>query len=244
MDKEILENLGLSPSEASAYVTALELGSAVASDIAKRANLNRSNCYDALKRLINKGLVASINKNKKTYFEAVEPKQLFNLLKDKEQKLAGLIPELERKKGLVKEKEQKASIFEGYNGVKAIFEDILKTLKKNDEYLVFGAVDVPAVFERYILHWTKKRAEAGIKLKIIYHAEAKSFTKQTKKLPLTEMKVLPKSYITPAAINIYGDKTTTIVWTEKPIAFLVKNKEYSESFRSYFDILWNIAKPV
>ena len=56
------------------------------------------------------------------------------------------------------------------------------------------------------------------------------------------MKVLPKSYITPAAVNIYGDKTATIVWTEKPIAFVVKSKEYSDSFRSYFNLLWKIAK--
>ena len=98
------------------------------------------------------------------------------------------------------------------------------------------------MFERYIIHWTNRRAKARIILKIIYHEEAKSFIQQTKKLPLTEMKVLPKSYITPAAVNIYGDKTATIVWTEKPIAFVVKSKEYSDSFRSYFNLLWKIAK--
>jgi len=243
MDAGILESTGLSPSEIAAYIAAVELGSTVASLIARKANLNRSNCYEALKRLISKGLVTSVNKNRKTFFEAVDPKLLLVLHKEKGENLSKFVSELIIKKELAKQDEQKATIFEDYDGIKAVFEDILKVLKKDSEYLVFGAVDVPKVFEQVNTYWTMRRAKVGIRLKIIYHEEAKSFIQQTKKLPLTEMKVLPKSYVTPAAVNIYGNKTATIVWTEKPIAFVVKSKEYSDSFRNYFNLLWKIAKP-
>ena len=62
------------------------------------------------------------------------------------------------------------------------------------------------------------------------------------KLPLSEIKALPKEYITPAAVNVYGDKTATIVWGNKPVAFVVENKEYADSFRNYFEMLWKLAK--
>ena len=137
---------------------------------------------------------------------------------------------------------QEVQTYEGYDGIKTVFEDILNTLKPGEDYLVFGAVDVPEALEQYILDWTKKRADKKINLKIIYNEEAKNFIAKTKQLPLTTIKVLPKTYITPAAVNIYGNKTATIVWSEKPIAFVVENKEYTNSFRSYFKLLWEIAK--
>ena len=91
MDAGILESTGLSPSEIAAYIAAVELGSTVASLIARKANLNRSNCYEALKRLISKGLVTSVNKNRKTFFEAVDPKLLLVLHKEKGENLSKLL---------------------------------------------------------------------------------------------------------------------------------------------------------
>ena len=232
----------MSPSEIKAYTSCLDLGSSTASEIAKNVKLNRSNCYEALKRLMQKGLISTIQRERKTLFESANPKKLFELIKTKEVEVNKLIPELEKRQKISKRPNHTATVFEGYEGIKSVFEDILYTLNKGDDYLVFGAVDVPKTFERYLVHWTKRRVAKRVQLKIIFHEDAKSFIEKTKTAPLTELKVLPKSYITPAAVNIYGDKTATIVWTETPIAFVVQNKEYTESFRSYFQLLWNIAK--
>lgn len=49
--KEQLEKLGFSPKEADVYLALLELGTAVVSDVAKKANINRSTTYILLDAL-------------------------------------------------------------------------------------------------------------------------------------------------------------------------------------------------
>lgn len=239
--EEELREIGLSPSEIKAYLSLLELGSSTNGQVAKEAKIDRSNCNEAIKRLVEKGLVSYVIKANRKYFEATNPSHILELLKEKAQKIEGIIPLLEQKQSAFK-KEQEANIYEGYKGVKSVFEDILKTLGKNDEYLVFGAISVPTPFENFINHWTKLRIKKGIKLKIIYNEEAKNMIKRYKDEKLTETKTLPKEYITPAVVNIYGNKTATIVWTKEPLVFVVKNKEYANSFRNYFNLLWKISK--
>jgi len=123
MNIEVLEKIGLSKSETKAYLASLELGSSTAAEIADKAALNRSNCYEALKRLIAKGLMTSIKRNKKTFFEAAQPKQLQALLEKRENEISALIPELEKHQNTAKSIQQEATIFEGYEGIKAIFNE-------------------------------------------------------------------------------------------------------------------------
>jgi len=238
---EILEEIGLSQSEIKAYIASLEIDSAKNGEIAKKANLNRSNCNEALKRLVEKGLISYVIKANRRYYEATNPNHILELLKEKQKQVEKIIPKLEEKRKLQK-KEQEANIYESYKGIKSVFEDILNSLKTGEEYLVFGAVAVPIAFKNYIKHWTERRIKKKIKLRIIFHEEAESMIKQYKKERLTDVKILSKEYVTPAVVNIYANKTATILWTKEPLAFVVKNKDYADSFRQYFNLLWKQAK--
>jgi hypothetical protein len=37
---------------------------------------------------------------------------------------------------------------------------------------------------------------------------------------------------------IYEDKVAIFLWTENPLAILIRNKEFSNSNRNYFEYLW------
>jgi len=60
MHRQILEEIGLSPNEAKIYETLLSSGEVGVSDISLKANVHRRNVYDALNRLVEKGLVYRI----------------------------------------------------------------------------------------------------------------------------------------------------------------------------------------
>jgi len=241
MDYKLLENIGMSQSEIKAYLSCLELGLSTPAQIASHSKLNRSNCYDALDRLLKKGIVGKIVKNGKIHYEACKPQHLLEIIEKNKNDLASIVPDLEKIQQSLILPTQNAAIFEGYDGIKNVFENILNTLQPNEEFLVFGAVDTPPEFERYIVHWTRRRADKKIKLRIIYHEEAKNFLEQTKKMPFTRIKTMPKQYVTPAAVNIYGNKTATIVWSKTPIAFVVESEDYTNSFKNYFEMLWQQA---
>jgi hypothetical protein len=63
-----------------------------------------------------------------------------------------------------------------------------------------------------------------------------------KTVPLSEIRFLPQKYISPVGTNIYGDKVAIITWTEEPAAILIRNKSISDSYKKYFNFMWERAK--
>ena len=79
-----LEKVGLTKIEARVYMVLLKHGSVKAGKIAREANLNRTTTYDALKRLLEKGLASYVIQENRKYFQPVEPQRLVEFIKEKE----------------------------------------------------------------------------------------------------------------------------------------------------------------
>lgn len=238
MDIRILQEAGLSNTEAKVYIALLELGSALAGEITKKSEVNRTNVYDALERLIEKGLVTYVISANRKVFEPVGPERLQELLEDKQEKLNSVMPELRLMHETSKVKEE-ATIFKGRKGIKTVFDDVLKDKK---EIFGYGAQSRFAdMFPAYQKHWNKKRSELGINLSMIWTERVRG-KKLKEGLKLIKMRFLPASYDFPSTILVYGDKVVTIVWTELPFAFMIKSKEAAKSNMNFFNILWRIAK--
>ena len=60
MENLIYQSLGISPNEAKIYESLVESGEAGVSDISVSAKIHRRNAYDAIYRLIDKGLIFEI----------------------------------------------------------------------------------------------------------------------------------------------------------------------------------------
>ena len=84
MKKEILYELGLSKNEVEVYLCLLKLGNSTAIRIAQSSKIHRPNVYDALDKLVNKGLVAYYMQEDTKHYEVSDPNQLMNLLELKE----------------------------------------------------------------------------------------------------------------------------------------------------------------
>ncbi|MBI4451318.1 hypothetical protein HY642_05055 [Candidatus Woesearchaeota archaeon] len=248
MDVSVLQRIGLTRGEVKVYFALLELGLSTTGAIAKNSGVHSSKVYPILDRLAIKGLVSSVVKNNVKHFEAAHPSRLIDYLKERRQELVSeeavihrLIPQLELKQKEAKVP-QRALVYEGMRGVETAFQDVLRTLRKGNEYYVFGArggLPVERV-ERFFLRFYHERAEHGIKLRAVFNEDARSIIKDRAKVPLTKIRYLP--HITPAAINIYDDKTIIAVWTRQPVAFVLESKEAAASFREYFKALWKTAK--
>ena len=236
MEKE-LEQLGLTKTESKIYLTLLELGPSLAGAISRKSGIHRRSIYDAMERLSQKGLIGYILKNNRRYYEAVNPDQLLSLLKEKEEAIKEILPQLELKYNLTKEK-QETLFFKGKAGLKTAFEDQILTRK---EILIFGASPLATEILRFYFKWfDKRRVENKIKVKIIFDSSAKG---KHPKIPLSEIKYLPKRYATPTATNIYGDKISIILWSkDSPLAIIIKQKEIADSYKKFFELMWNIAK--
>ena len=85
MLEENLSKLGFSPSEIKIYLHLLKNGSSYPNKISSETKINRTNVYEALDRLVSKGVASFIVKNKIKWFEAKSADSLLSIIKVKEE---------------------------------------------------------------------------------------------------------------------------------------------------------------
>src|SRR3989344_1883091 len=204
MDSSILTEAGLTKKEAEVYLALIELGSASASQIIQKTGLHRAVVYDLLQRLIEKGLVGHAIKGRKKFFEATNPERLLDILKEKENKIKTILPQLFELSQFKDHLEVK--IYKGKEGIKAVFEDILRNKPK--EWLSLGSSgETYELLPAFLEEFHKERVEKKIHGRglILNNELAIKRAEVLSKLDFTEIKILPKNVVTPTVINIYNN---------------------------------------
>lgn len=242
--ENVLEGIGLSKNESKVYLTVLRLGSASVGEITKNSGVHRRNVYDSIERLMKKGLVGHVTKNKINHFEVSSPENLLSMInkqkkeiQKKEKLLSSIIPDLILTKNSKESEDVK--IFRGPESRKIIFDDILRSAKEN---CILGAHIPSKISHRIVKQWHRKRISKGIKDRFIYN-KPDSYSDELSSLPLTEVRFMPEEIDTNTAINIYGNKVGMMLWSNgQPISILIDNEKVANDFRQYFNVLWNKAK--
>ena len=239
MKADVLAEIGLSKNEAKVYLALLELGSATGGQVAEKANVHRTNAYDALGRLKEKGMVSSIVKDKTRHYEAADPQNLMNFLKDKERKLADVMPELLLSKKMAKP-ESEASVFEG---VSPFMDMLYHFLEYKEPILVYGIPKLaPDMLKTKIPHFHKVRIPKKIPMKHIYNYAAKERMKVLNTMPLTEARYLPEEFDSQVSTMICGDEVVLALWVKPPLIIRIKNAKIADAYKKYFNLLWKSAK--
>src|SRR3989338_2455430 len=235
MDLETLKQFDLTKNEALVYKALLELGPSLAGQLSRKTGMHRRTVYDTTEMLIKKGLIGYILKNNRRLFEAVNPKKFLEIEKEKQELINENLNEMLLLYEKTKEKEE-TNFYKGKLGLKTVFEDQIETKK---EILIIGASPLAYEILQFYFKWfDKRRKENKIKTRIIFNQTDKKLN-----IPLSEIRYLPQKYSSPLAVNIYADKVAIILWSkENPFAIVIKNKEISEGYRKYFELMWKIAK--
>ncbi len=240
MKEEVLKEIGFSKNQAKVYLALLDLGSATANRIADKSKVHRTNVYDTLKGLIKKGLVTYVFKDKIRYYQATDPKNLINLLKEKELHLLEILPQLSLTNKMTKTK-PRAKIYEGMAAFKLFCYDILKY---KDEITIFGIPKrVPNLVKHWIDNYHREHARQKILMTHIYNSGAKERIKYLNTLPYCRARSLPKQYDSPVSTFVCGDEVVLVMWDIDPLLFVrINNRALADSYKKYFSLMWKIAK--
>ncbi|MBN2052263.1 hypothetical protein JW756_02055 [Candidatus Woesearchaeota archaeon] len=238
MNQKFLEEVGLTATESKIYLSLLEKGACRAGEITRHTGIHRRSVYDAIERLIEKGLISYIKTNNRNYFEAVNPERLLELLKEREDNIKQILPELHMLRKFSTEKKE-VLFFRGKPAIKTVFND---QIKEGKEVLLFGdAANVNEIVKYFFPFFDKQRAEKNIKVRLLFDESARS-EEYLKKVPLTEIRFVNKGNKEPVSINIYGPKVSIIIWDENPKAIMITEPALAECLRSYFEFMWKLAK--
>lgn len=232
MNTEILKEIGMDESEAKLYIALLRLGASSATELSRQAKIERTVVYRIIERMIDNGLVTFVTENKVKKFRAVKPEKLLIMLKEREEMLKEFLPEL---KNISKqEKEPEIEIYRGLKGIKSMIRDILKL--KNESFAIVGNKQAKGL-EQFFRIFVRLVEKEGIHERILI----KEGTDILKSIN-TKIKYLPKEYNIPATTGVCGDIVRIVLHSEPFFAVTIKSKEFAETYKSYFEMLWKNAK--
>ncbi|PSO45236.1 MAG: hypothetical protein BRC25_02695 [Parcubacteria group bacterium SW_6_46_9] len=243
---EALQELDLSKNEARIYETLVDLGEIGVAEIAQESGVNRRNVYDIMDRLQEKGLVFEIKRANESHFKAVHPSKLREILKEKEQKLEDVIPDLEY---LYRENphDNEVYIYQGIEGWKNYLQDILRVEK--DLYTIGGkGAWTDDKLQPFLDHFTQQVDKKNIEIQILFDAEVKEEKRDILEKIDSKHRFLPSDASTPSSVDIFGDYVVIFSGLEEgkideDTSFtVIKNPEIATSFRTWFRFVWASAE--
>jgi predicted transcriptional regulator len=243
MYQEILQKIGLTLNESRVYEALLYLGESNTNNISIKSSVHRRNVYDALNKLIEKGLASETFTKGERLFKGISPERLKDILKEKEVALESFLPDMKKLHKAV-EAEAEAHIFRGVEGFKNYLQLILE--QKQPVYFIGAkAAWLDPRLKHYLKHFDRERKKIGIKFYHIFDHEVKTEKPEILKLVGKPYKFLPKEYSSNTMVDIFGDYVVTFVGAkpgqlfEEPILFVLKNKLLADGYRTFWKHMWD-----
>ncbi len=242
MDTEILENLGLTPSEIKTYVALLESGANHAGKIIEDTELQSSVIHRALLSLIKKGLVSYIQQGKHRVYSATEPEYFLQYIDAKKKRFEQLLPELKKKEATQKEKTE-TSMFKGKKGISEAYHKLISLNK--GEFLTFGGSKETTEFMGLV--WWKnmyaKRIDNNLFQRHIASDEVLPYINPFLKMKNTKMRFLPKeTFGQYQETAIIADYVAISIFANEGYCILIHNSEVADGYRKNFEMMWKIAR--
>ncbi len=229
---QALRDWGLNEKETKVYLATLKLGQSKVNDIAKKAKILRETTYFVLNSLIEKGLISYVIKSKVKYFEAATPVKLLSILKEKQEKIKQIMPDLLAFQKMQIEKPS-VELYEGKEGLKTILDDIIKT---KEPLLAYANYQIFELLKFAFPRFVKERIVNKIPARIIQE-KRKQFEKKEEFLDMRFSKTKFKSNV-----FIYGDKVAFISVVNEPVGIIIQNKLIADTQRQVFEMLWDSSK--
>lgn len=249
MMKEIaeqLQNIGLPEKETKTYLALLEEGAATADQISKRTDLNRSTVYVQIEHLMDKGLVSTFKKGKKTFFAAESPNNIERLL-DKQAKevelhkaqITSFMPDLMKIYSSLGERPI-VRMFEGKEGVTSLRKLMLDAKNKN-VHIISDIHKLQEVYsEKERNEYSKKRADKKIITHVIYSVEENE-PSLTAVEPQELKRVSRSENPFDSDVYIFDDCVAFVSCADSIHGILIQNHHIANTMRTVHAMIWRNA---
>lgn len=242
--KQVLEQFGLHGKKADVYLAALELGSSSVIEVAKKAGIKRTTCYDVLLDLQHEGLVSETSKGKKRLFVGEDPEKIQRNLKNKEKLFSEILPQLQTVYN-VRGTKPKIRFYEGKEGLREVYDD---TLKYSGEILGFASYDVVNVLgKQWADEYLKKRIKASIYARAIVPSQQlliKDFIDKDQEQRRSTKVIDSKKYPFSIEINVYGHQRVALMSAKEEIGLIIEGQEIHNTMKLIFELIWDLLPEI
>jgi urea transport system substrate-binding protein len=246
--EDLLEEIGLSDSEAKLYVALLRHGQQTITFLSKKAGINRGLGYTLLHDLMEKGLVTKTTKGKVFYFAPLDPKQLVEYLEkqkkdisSKQERVQAMLGQLESITNPLTAK-PKIRFYDGARGAKTVLDTILMADRK--ELKAFLSLEDITTFvgTEQFGSFIKKLSTNGFGLEAVCTRtkEAESVEgMQTDTKQKRQIRFASLDMAFPMTMFIFDDKIAIISSSEENFALIIESQEYADMQQRLFNMVWS-----
>ena len=253
--QEQLALFGLSEIEIKIYLYVLHNPPMTMLDLSRQLNIPRTSIYDNTERLVEKGLLEKVTKQKSQQVIALPVEMLKSVLESKKNELDTLekaYTKIEKHLKLTLDPSGKTEIlyYQGKEGLQQMMWNSLKATDRIVGYSVFGRINV--VGKNFQKQYTQECKKRGITdyviinpMQSVYDLITNHVKPYLHHLTTEQIRVIPRN-----ELRISGDTmiyNTTVAFSDlngnTTMGFEVENPEYSNIQRSIFDLLWKTAQP-
>lgn len=248
INTQILREADLTDGEIKVYLALLELGDSTSGPIVDKSKVARSIIYQILEKLIDKGLVSYIIKEKTKHYQAANPEKLLEYAKQRKEKIDENIKEIEKiLPTLIPLRNSKdksgAKIYFGMKGIRTAHEGTYR-LKRGEGFCYLG---IPAYQpDEQHIYWKKdhlRRIKAGIKSRALFNRDTDSeIVRNRNSFEGCDARYMPEGIKTPACFITYKDTVVILLQSPQQIAVEIVNQDIKDSFQAYFEEFWKRSK--
>jgi len=243
---QILKNLGLDEREIRIFLQAAHQKLAPVSQIAKKAGLKRTTCYQIIENLVKRKFIKRYIQHGIKYYAAATPEEL-------QQLLSKMVAPFDEARGLLTDtaelkkfynigrNDTQIAFYEGYEEIKLAYDKILdqgdgeiySLLRKEDS----SAHPLKKYWEKYL----RRRLEQGKKSYSMVPAEpqSKTYLKDSTRENRRTLSIRSQDLPITGDLKVCGDLIALISQNEGRIFGLtIENPETAAMFKGMLKILW------
>ena len=237
--KESLIEFGFDQKQVAVYLFLLQNRDKAAYEIAKGTEIPRTTVYKILEELKKQGFVSSWIKNGVKHFSAESPEILKRTLKRKEEMIEKILPEMLT---IFKSDASypSAKLYEGKEGVKQVFENILDIIKhkKLKQLYVFSDYHLTEQFPQYFKDWRVRKNKTGAFTQLIVPFGT-PVNEDYSSNEFRETRVMNKNFPIDGSVDICGSHVAFFSFKEKEVySITIDSPIISEMLTKFFLYMW------
>ncbi len=249
---EFLKHFDCNAREAETYLLCLQLGPATVQEIAHKMKSNRITVHSTIEQLIQKGLLFETRKAKKRLIASESPDILVRLLQRRYNEIKLIEHNLDyviKVLHTIHPTHQHLPTIKHYEEIDGFKKMLEETLMAKNELLVFtcGEVFRQLLLTDYIEDYYKRRAEAGIRTRVIYTPSdfTNKIAKESKKYNL-DVRFTTSSLHYEAGIYLWNNSLALKSFTEDRVTCtIIEHEDIVNFFRNVvFEDLWAHATKI
>lgn len=236
-----LKQIGLEKKQAKIYLACLELGEATIIGISRKAGIKRTTVYENVDEMINAGYLTATTKGKRKMFVAIDPRELKDLMRKREDMLEQIMPQLMSMNNVSKDK-PKIWFFQGREGISNAYHDILSY--PGAEVVGWASGEILKMFawkeaEKYVAKRQRKKIMQKLIMPDDKHSE-QFISRDQHHLRMTKV-VSAEEYPFKIEINVYANRVSIFSVKDK-MAVIMESEPIASAWRMIFKMCWKGLK--